>query len=102
VSGVGKWTGCALANRTSPSCRQRRATAMRLALLATATLPLLASSAHARPVDWQAELDRCHALRQNISPLLRAGIGQSAIARSGAALRRCVWIERRAAKHDAR
>ena len=102
VSGVGKWTGCALVNRTSPSCMQRRATAMRLALLATATLPLLASSAHARPVDWQAELDRCHALRQNISPLLRAGIGQSAIARSGAALRRCVWIERRAAKHGAR
>ena len=60
-------------------------------------LSLFASIAQARPIDWQAELDRCRALRENAAPLLQAGEGQF-VARSGVAMRRCVWIERRAAK----
>jgi len=64
-------------------------------------LPLSASVAQARPVDWQAELDHCRALRENVAPLLRAGEGLS-VARSAAAMRRCVWIERRAAKRGLR
>jgi len=47
-------------------------------------------------------LDRCRALREQMEPLLRAGQGLSPIARSGAAARRCVWIERRALKRGAR
>jgi hypothetical protein len=62
----------------------------------------LASGAQARPIDWQAELDRCRALREQMQPLLLAGQGISPIARSGAAVRRCVWIERRALKRGAR
>jgi hypothetical protein len=74
---------------------------MKLKFLATALLLLAASAAHARPIDWQAELDRCRALRESITPLLLAGEGQ-AVGRSTAAVRRCAWIERRAAKHGAR
>lgn len=62
----------------------------------------LASVAQARPVDWQAELDRCRAMREQMEPLLRAGVGVSAIARSGTSARRCVWIEQRALRHGAR
>jgi hypothetical protein len=62
----------------------------------------LAPVAQARPIDWQAELDRCRALREQMVPLLRAGEGVSAIARSGTDARRCAWIERRALKHGAR
>ena len=62
----------------------------------------LATVAQAAPIDWQAELDRCRALREQIGPLLRAGVGVSAVARSGTAVRRCVWIERRALRHGAR
>lgn len=62
----------------------------------------LAPVAQARPVDWQAELDRCRAMREQMDPLLRAGVGVSAIARSGTAARRCVWIEQRALRHGAR
>lgn len=62
----------------------------------------LAPVAQARPVDWQAELDRCRAMREQMEPLLRAGVGVSAIARSGTAARRCVWIEQRALRHGAR
>jgi hypothetical protein len=58
--------------------------------------------AQARPIDWQAELDHCRALREQIDPLLRAGVGVSAAARSGTAARRCVWIEQRALRHGAR
>jgi hypothetical protein len=43
-------------------------------------LPTLAQVAQARPIDWQAELDRCRALREQTEPLLRAGIGVSAVA----------------------
>ena len=60
----------------------------------------LAPVAQARPIDWQTELDRCRAMREQL--LLLAGQGISPIARSGAAARRCVWIERRALKHGAR
>ena len=65
------------------------------------TLLALAPVAEARPIDWQAELDRCRALREQMEPLLLAGQGLSPIAR-GAAARRCVWIERRALKRGAR
>jgi hypothetical protein len=62
---------------------------------------MLASVAQARPIDWQAELDRCRAMREQMEPLLLAGQGLSPIARSGAAARRCVWVERRALKRGA-
>jgi hypothetical protein len=74
---------------------------MKKALVAMMLLAL-APVAQARPHDWQAELDRCRALREQIEPLLRAGVGVSAVARSGTAVRRCVWIERRALRHGAR
>ena len=70
--------------------------------LAAMMLLALAPVAQARPYDWQAELDRCRALREQTEPLLRAGLGVSAVARSGTEARRCVWIERRARKHGAR
>jgi hypothetical protein len=69
---------------------------------AMAILQMLATIAQARPIDWQAELDHCRAIREQMGPLLRAGVGISAIARSGTAARRCVWIERRALRHGAR
>jgi hypothetical protein len=75
---------------------------MKQTLAAMMILPMLAAVAQARPIDWQAELDRCRAMREQIEPLLLAGQGLSPIARSGAAARRCVWIERRAPKHGAR
>ncbi|WGD53769.1 hypothetical protein QA641_07695 [Bradyrhizobium sp. CB1650] len=71
---------------------------MKAICLATVMLALIASSAHARIIDWQAELARCRALRENVAPLLQAGEGISAVARSGATARRCAWIERRAAR----
>jgi len=75
---------------------------MKKTLAAMLLLPTLAPVAQARPIDWQAELDRCRALREQTEPLLRAGVGVSAVARSGTAARRCVWIERRALKRGAR
>jgi hypothetical protein len=75
---------------------------MKRTLFAIAMLPMLAAVAQARPIDWQAELDHCRALREQMVPLLQAGEGISAIARSGTAARRCAWIERRALKHGAR
>jgi hypothetical protein len=74
---------------------------MKKALVAMMLLAL-APVAQARPIDWQAELDQCRALREQMVPLLQAGQGISAIARSGTAARRCVWIERRALRHGAR
>ncbi|QDW42116.1 hypothetical protein FFI89_025160 [Bradyrhizobium sp. KBS0727] len=65
-------------------------------------LPALVQVAHARPTDWQAELDRCRAMPEQMEPLLRAGVGPSAVARSRTAVRRCIRIERRAPKHGAR
>ena len=75
---------------------------MKQTLAALMMLPLLAAIAQARPIDWQAELDRCRAMREQMEPLLLAGQGLSPIARSGTSARRCVWIERRALKHGAR
>ena len=75
---------------------------MKQTLAAMMMLPMLTAFAHAKPIDWQAELDRCRALREQIAPLLMAGQGISPIARSGTAARRCVWIERRALKRGAR
>jgi hypothetical protein len=75
---------------------------MKRNLFAIAILPMLIAIAQARPIDWQAELDHCRALREQMRPLLQAGEGISAIARSGTAARRCVWIERRALKRGAR
>lgn len=65
-------------------------------------LSMFAAVAQARSIDWQAELDRCRALREQVGPLLQAGVGVSAVARSGTAVRRCVWIEQRALRHGAR
>ena len=71
---------------------------MKQAIAAMMILPMLAPVAQARPIDWQAELDRCRAMREQMV----AGQGLSPIARSGTAARRCVWIVRRALKHGAR
>jgi hypothetical protein len=75
---------------------------MKQTLFAMAMLPMLAAVAQARPINWQADLDHCRALREQTEPLLRAGVGVSAVARSGTAARRCLWIERRALRHGAR
>jgi hypothetical protein len=75
---------------------------MKQILVAMIMLPMLVAIAQARPINWQAELDRCRALREQMAPLLLAGQGLSPIARSGTAARRCVWIERRALKQGAR
>jgi hypothetical protein len=72
------------------------------AILASMVLLAMVQVARAKPIDWQAELDRCRATREQMEPLLRAGVGVSAVARSGTAVRRCIWIERRAPKHGAR
>ncbi|WFU42405.1 hypothetical protein QA640_08050 [Bradyrhizobium sp. CB82] len=69
---------------------------MKAAYVAVAVL--IASGAEARIIDWRAELERCRALRENVAPLLLAGQGTSGVARSGRAARRCMWIERRAAR----
>jgi hypothetical protein len=61
-------------------------------------LALLAPTARAGIIDWPAELARCRALRENMAPLLQAGEGISAVGRSNAAVRRCIWIEHRAAR----
>ncbi|MFT4118467.1 hypothetical protein [Bradyrhizobium sp.] len=63
-----------------------------------AMLALIGAPSRAGIIDWQAELQRCRALRENVAPLLEAGEGISAIARSNAAVRRCIWIERRAVR----
>jgi len=54
-------------------------------VLAAMMLLALAPVAQARPIDWQAELDRRRALREQMAPLLQAGEGLSAVARSGTA-----------------
>lgn len=55
---------------------------MRTICLAVAALTLMASSADAAIVDWQAELQGCCALRETVAPLLQAGEGISAVGRS--------------------
>jgi hypothetical protein len=68
---------------------------MRASSLAVA---LMASGANAAIIDWQAELQRCRELRQNIAPLLQAGEGISAVGRSNRSVRRCIWIQRMAVR----
>jgi hypothetical protein len=75
---------------------------MKRTFVVMAMLLMLATSAQASPIDWQAELDHCRALREQVTPLLLAGKDISLIARSGTALRRCIWTERRALRHGAR
>jgi len=69
---------------------------LRTICLALAMLPLLAPRADAAIIDWQAELQRCRELRQNVAPLLQAGEGISAVGRSNRSVRRCIWIQRMA------
>jgi len=69
---------------------------------ATMMVLALVPTADAKPIDWQAELDRCRVIRQQMEPLLLAGQSLSPIARSGRTARRCIWIERRALRHGAR
>ncbi len=71
---------------------------MKVWLVVIAVLTLGISNAHARIIDWQAELDRCRALRDNASQLLLAGEGTSGVARSSRSARRCMWIERMAVR----
>ncbi|MET4390279.1 hypothetical protein ABIB73_006061 [Bradyrhizobium sp. F1.4.3] len=71
---------------------------MRASTLTVAMLLLVASRADAAMIDWQAELQRCRALRENMAPLLQAGEGISAVGRSNAAVRRCIWIQRMAVR----
>ena len=73
---------------------------MRAISLALTALALFASAAHAGFIDWQAELARCRAVRESVAPLLQAGEGISAVGRSNAAVRRCIWIEHRAARKN--
>lgn len=70
---------------------------MRLIGLAMAMLAPIASRADAA-VDWQAELQRCRSLRENVAPLLQAGEGISAVGRSNRSVRRCIWIQRMAVR----
>ncbi|MEY9363448.1 hypothetical protein ABH994_006169 [Bradyrhizobium yuanmingense] len=72
--------------------------AMRTIGLAMAMLVLMAPRADAAIVDWQAELQRCRSLRQNVAPLLQAGEGISAVGRSSRSVRRCIWIQRMAVR----
>ncbi|MBR0908003.1 hypothetical protein [Bradyrhizobium liaoningense] len=66
-----------------------RATRLGMAMLA-----LMTTSADAAKVDWEAELQRCRALRESVAPLLQAGEGISAVGRSSRSVRRCIWIQR--------
>ena len=71
---------------------------MRASCLAVMALLLIASRADAAIIDWQAELQRCRTLRENIAPLLQAGEGISAVGRSNRSVRRCIWIQRLAVR----
>ncbi|KJC45658.1 hypothetical protein [Bradyrhizobium sp. LTSP857] len=71
---------------------------MRASCLAVMALLLIASRADAAIIDWQAELQRCRTLRENIAPLLQAGEGISSVGRSNRSVRRCIWIQRLAVR----
>ena len=71
--------------------RMMRASCVALMALA---LALMSSLADAAVIDWQAELQRCRALRASVAPLLQAGEGISAVGRSNRSVRRCIWIQR--------
>jgi hypothetical protein len=67
---------------------------MRAGCLAMVALALMSSRSDAAIIDWQAELQRCRVVRENIAPLLQAGEGISAVGRSNKSVRRCIWIQR--------
>jgi type II secretory pathway component PulK len=67
---------------------------MRASCVALMALALMSSLADAAVIDWQAELQRCRALRESVAPLLQAGEGISAVGRSNRSVRRCIWIQR--------
>jgi hypothetical protein len=67
---------------------------MRTISLAVAVSALMVSGVDAAIIDWQAELQRCRALRESVAPLLQAGEGISAVGRSSRSVRRCIWIQR--------
>src|SRR3954454_16084504 len=67
---------------------------MRASYVALMVLALMSSRAAAAVIDWQAELQRCRALRESVAPLLQAGEGISAVGRSNRSIRRCIWIQR--------
>ncbi len=71
---------------------------MRAGCLAMVVLALIASGANAAIIDWQAEMQRCRALRASMAPLLQAGEGISAVGRSNRSVRRCLWIQRMAVR----
>ena len=71
---------------------------MRTICLAVAVLALMVSRADAAIIDWQAELQRCRAVRESVVPLLQAGEGISAVGRSNRSVRRCIWIQRMAVR----
>src|SRR3954454_3759191 len=71
---------------------------VRMSCFALAVLALTASGADAAIIDWQAELQRCRTLRENVVPLLQAGEGISAVGRSNRSVRRCIWIQRMAVR----
>ncbi|MGX4807167.1 hypothetical protein [Bradyrhizobium guangdongense] len=66
--------------------------------VALTVLAVMASGAEAAIIDWQAELQRCRALRETVAPLLQAGEGISAVGRSNRSVRRCIWIQRMAVR----
>lgn len=71
---------------------------MRTICLAGAISALIAPSADAGIIDWQAELQRCRTLRKTVAPLLQAGEGISAVGRSNRSVRRCIWVQRMAVR----
>jgi len=71
---------------------------LRTICFAMAMLALFAPRADAGIIDWQAELQRCRELRQNVAPLLQAGEGISAVGRSNRSVRRCIGIQRMAVR----
>lgn len=71
---------------------------VRTICLAMALLAPIGPRAGAAVIDWQAELQRCRVLRQNVVPLLQAGEGISAVGRSNRSVRRCIWIQRMAVR----
>jgi hypothetical protein len=67
---------------------------MRTIYLTVVVSALMSSSAGAAIIDWQAEMERCRAVRASVAPLLQAGEGISAVGRSNRSVRRCIWIQR--------
>ena len=71
---------------------------VRLAIAVLVMAVPMASSVHAAIIDWQAEMERCRAVRASVAPLLQAGEGISAVGRSNKSVRRCIWIQRMAVR----